>query len=195
MNTHKHLKHGQALVETTLVLPLVLLLILGIISYGLYINAADTIQQATRVGARTAAIGDSLGCPGDSAETQLANGQPPTMYGIVDDQINNDAPWLTSGSGTSAKPLITYAAVIGNPSNAQQNDILITVAYPYHPMLPIPGLLPSQIEIAQTYQMMVQTMPPFSPTMPSGETTQWTQPPPPTGSNVNYVIEPGGCPG
>lgn len=200
MNTHKHSKRGQAqaLVETALVLPLVLVLIFGIISYGLYINAAGTIQQAARVGARTATIGDTLGCPGNSAETQLANGQPPTVYGVVDDQINNDAPWLTSGSGTSAKPLITYAAVIGNQSNPQQNDILITVAYPYHPILPIPGLLPSQIEIAQTYQMMVQTPQPpdgLQSSMPNGETAQWTQPPPPTGSTVNYLIQPGGCPG
>jgi len=181
MNTGTHLKLGQALVETALVLPLVLLLIFGIISYGLYINAADTIQQAARVGARTATIGDTLGCPGDSAETQLANGQSPTVYGIVDNQINNDSPWLTSGSGTSAKPLITYAAVIGNPSNAQENDILVTVAYPYHPILPIPGLLPSEIEIAQTYQMMVQTMPPYSSTMPSGETAPMDPTPTPNG--------------
>ncbi|MHB1956957.1 MAG: TadE/TadG family type IV pilus assembly protein, partial [Sulfobacillus sp.] len=46
MNTRTHLKRGQALVETALVLPLVLLLIFGIISYGLYINAVDTVQQA-----------------------------------------------------------------------------------------------------------------------------------------------------
>jgi hypothetical protein len=97
MSTLKQPKRRQALE-----LPLVLLLVFGIISYGLYIEAADTIQQAARVGARTATIGDTLGYPGDLAEIQLADGQPPNVYGVVDDQINNDTP-LISESGTFAK--------------------------------------------------------------------------------------------
>ncbi|MCL5971539.1 MAG: hypothetical protein M1499_03140, partial [Firmicutes bacterium] len=65
--------------------------------------------------------------------------------------------------------------------------------------LPIPGLLPSTIEIAQTYQMMVQTAQPqnaTTPNQPTGspydETSQWTQPTPPT-TNVTYLTQPNGC--
>ncbi|PSR28692.1 MAG: hypothetical protein C7B43_09775 [Sulfobacillus benefaciens] len=190
---------GQALVETALVLPLVLLLLFAIVSYGLYINAVDTIQQAVRVGARTAAIGDTLGCPGDSAATQLSQGHHPTVYGAVDDQLNHDKPWLSTGSGSTAIPVISYAAIIGNDANPQQNNVIVTVAYSYHPVIPIPGLLPNPVEVAQTYQMMVETPQPSNgttPTMPTGspyeETAQWTQPPPPT-AGVTYLIQPGGC--
>lgn len=189
---------GQALVEMALVLPLLLLFLLGIITYGVYINATDAIQQATRVGVRTAAIGDTLGCPGDSAESQLAAGSPPTVYGAVDNQLTSDQ-WIAIGSGTSALPVISYAAIVGNQSNSQQNDVLMTLAYAYHPVFSFPGLLPSTIEITDTYQMMVQTAQPpnaTTTTEPTGspyhETTRWTNPSPPA-SNVTYLTQPGGC--
>jgi len=190
---------GQALIETALVLPLILLVLFGIISYGLYINAMSTVQQAVRVGARAASIGDTLGCPGDSATNQLASGNPPTVYGVVDDQINHDQPWLTTRIGSSPIPVISYAAIVGNQQNTQQNNILLTVAYPYRPLLSIPGLLPTQLEISETYQMMVETPQPpgaTTTTEPTGspydETTKWTTPPPPT-TNITYLVQPGGC--
>ncbi len=153
-------RSGQALIETALVLPVLILLVLSLISYGLYINAVTTIQQAVRVGARTAAIGDTLGCPGNSALQELSQGHHPTVYGMVDDQINHDQPWLTTTAGSTAKPVITYAAIIGNSTNVQQQNVLLTVAYPYQPLIPLPGLLPAHLVIAQTYQMMVETAPP-----------------------------------
>ena len=191
-------RSGQAVVEMALVLPLLVLFILGIISYGLYINAVDTVQQAVRLGVRSAALGDTMGCPGDSAETELGDGQPATVYGVVDDQLNNNKA-LSPTSGSTPLPVVTYAAVIGNQSNSQENDILMTVAYAYHPVIPIPGLLPSTVEIAETYQMMVETAPAsdaVSATEPTGspydESAQWTVPAPPS-SNVSYLVQPDGC--
>ncbi len=191
-------RSGQAVVEMALVLPILVLFILGIVSYGLYINAVDTVQQAVRLGARSAALGDTLGCPGDSAETELGQGKPATVYGVVDDQLNNNKA-LSPTSGGTPLPVVSYAAVIGNQSNAQQNDILMTVAYAYHPVIPIPGLLPGTVEIAETYQMMVETPAPSNaltttePTAaPYDESAQWTNPAPPS-SNVSYLVEPGGC--
>ena len=189
---------GQAVVEMALVLPILVLFIFGIISYGLYVNAVDTVQQAARLGVRAAALGDTMGCPGDSAETELGNGQPATVYGVVDDQLNNNKA-LSPTSGGNPLPVISYAAMIGNQSNSQANDILMTVAYAYHPVIPIPGLLPSTVEIAETYQMMVETAPAsnaitaIEPTgSPYDESTQWTQPTPPS-SNVSYLVQPNGC--
>ena len=191
---------GQALIETALVLPLLILLVLSLISYGLYINAVTTIQQAVRVGARSAAIGDTLGCPGNSALQELSHGSRPTVYGMVDDQINHDQPWLTTTTSSTAKPVVTYAAVIGNRANAQQQNVLLTVAYPYQPLIPLPGLLPAHLVIAQTYQMMVETAQPShatTTTQPTGspydETSQYTTPPPP--SSATYLRQPGYCSG
>ncbi|MCY0878475.1 MAG: pilus assembly protein [Firmicutes bacterium] len=181
---------GQALVEMALILPVLLLFTLAIVSYGLYINAVATVQEAARVGARAAAIGDTLGCPGDSADAELAAGNPPTVYGVVDDEINNDRPWLQA----NGQSLIAFAAVVGNQANPQNNTVMVTVVYPYHPLLPIPGLLPSSVTIAQTYQMMVETPQPsnaVSTTEPAGESTAWTSPLP-TGIS-DYLIPLNGC--
>jgi Flp pilus assembly protein TadG len=186
---------GQALVETALVLPVLLVLLLGIITYGLYINAVDTVQQAVRVGVRAASIGDTLGCPGDSAIAQLAAGDTPTVYGLVDDQINTNR-WISQNADL---PVVSYAAIVGDNTDAEQNTVLMTVALAYHPVVPIPGLLPSTVEISQTYQMMVQNPQPADglttqePTgTPYDETSTWTSPAPPT-TNTLYLIQPGGC--
>ncbi|PSR23933.1 MAG: hypothetical protein C7B45_01210 [Sulfobacillus acidophilus] len=196
MNKMLRSRSGQALVETALVLPILLLLLLGIITYGLYINAVDTVQQAARVGVRAASIGDSLGCPGDSATSQLAAGDSPTVYGLVDDQLDTNK-WLNLEN--SDVPVVSYAAIVGNESNTEQDTVLMTVALTYHPMVPIPGLLPSTVEIAQTYQMMVQNAQPsdgLTTSQPTGapydETSTWTTPTPPS-TNVSYLTQPGGC--
>lgn len=197
MRNRRPCRSGQALVETVLVLPVILLILLGIISYGLYINAVDTIQQAARIGARSAAIGETFGCPGDSAQTQLNNNQPATVYGQVDDQINGSRPWMTIAT-TNPLPVISYAAILAQSSsqNPLESDVEITIAYPYSPLIPLPGLLPNTIEITKTYQMMVETAQPSGGTIstfPSGfpyyETTKWTNPSPATPSG-GYLTQP-----
>ena len=48
---------GQALVETALVLPLLIILILGIIQFGIIFNNQVAVASAAREGARSAAVG------------------------------------------------------------------------------------------------------------------------------------------
>lgn len=50
---------GQALVEFAIILPLLLLLIMGIIQFGMIINAYLSIQNAAREGARAGILGSS----------------------------------------------------------------------------------------------------------------------------------------
>ena len=189
---------GQALVEFVLVAPLLLTILFGIIAYGLYINAANTVSAAARVGARSAVIGETFGCPGNSAAAALATGQSPTVYGEVDDQLAHGGLPVHPGSGAPL-PVISYGAVLTNSGNTAQDNVEITIAYPYHPPFTAFGLLSSTIMIAQTYQMMVQTAQPaggLQSTLPTGkpyeETAQYTHPAPPS-SNVQYLVQPSGC--
>ena len=217
---------GQALVEFALVLPLLMLLIFGIISYGLYINANVTVQEAARIGARTLALGNALGCPGDSAELQAAAAQSAssaspspssspspgpatpssvTVYGVVDDQIANGFGMSVNNSSDKAIAVLTYNAGTNssgattsepntvweytNTSDPSESYAVVEVFYPYHPIIAIPGLLPSTIMLHQTYSMMVQTPQPSgdlsSPApSPSGSTTP---------SGAYEVVQPG-CP-
>ncbi|MDP4182990.1 MAG: pilus assembly protein [Bacillota bacterium] len=52
-------KQGQAIVETALVLPIVLLILMGIIDFGLMFNNYLVLNNASREGARKAAVGGS----------------------------------------------------------------------------------------------------------------------------------------
>lgn len=51
---------GQALVEMALVLPILLMLVFGIIEFGRIFNAYIVVSNASREGARYAAVGRSL---------------------------------------------------------------------------------------------------------------------------------------
>jgi Flp pilus assembly protein TadG len=136
---------GQALIEFILVFPLLLLLILGIITGGLYINANITVEQAARLGSRGALLGDPLGSP------QSTNDH--TIYGLVDQQIVegfalSDAHVTVSDSEntTISPPLIT-----------------VTVQDDYTPLITIPGLMPPTVTLTQSYSVMAQTAPSPSP--------------------------------
>jgi len=50
-------ENGQALVETALVLPLVLLLLLGVVQFGIILSGEIAVSSAAREGARLAAVG------------------------------------------------------------------------------------------------------------------------------------------
>lgn len=49
---------GQAVVETALILPIIILILMGIIDFGLLFNNYLIIANASREGARKAAVGD-----------------------------------------------------------------------------------------------------------------------------------------
>jgi Flp pilus assembly protein TadG len=52
-------KKGQAIVETALILPIIILILMGIIDFGLMFNRYLVINNAAREGARNAAVGVS----------------------------------------------------------------------------------------------------------------------------------------
>ena len=52
-------KKGQSLVETALVLPILLLILTGIIDFGLLFNNYLVVSNASREGARRAAVGST----------------------------------------------------------------------------------------------------------------------------------------
>lgn len=83
---------GQALVEFALVFPIALLVIFGIIVFGLYIFYQQQLTNVAREAARYAAIHSSQAlCPTSSWRDPQA---PPTTYPLVScDGPKNDPPW------------------------------------------------------------------------------------------------------
>ena len=54
-------QRGQSLVEFALILPVFIILVFGIIDFGMGLRAYITVTQATREGARYAAVGNPAG--------------------------------------------------------------------------------------------------------------------------------------
>lgn len=53
----KHRKKGQALLEFSILLPIILLIVMGISEFGIMLNSYLTIQNASREGARLGIMG------------------------------------------------------------------------------------------------------------------------------------------
>lgn len=152
-------KSGQALVEFALVAPFLVLLMLAIVSFGLYINANLTVQAAARIGARSALIGYPVGCPGDPSSTS-------TVYGQVDAQISQGFGLSVNDSSSTPRVLLDPPPTIVSGTN---QDIVVNVRYLYRPIIPLPGLLPSVLTLNQSYTVLSQgPYPPRSSTCASG---------------------------
>jgi Flp pilus assembly protein TadG len=100
-------EEGQGVVEFAFVLPILLALVLGIVQFGIAFNNYLTITDATRVGARKAAVSRFLGDSGAAARVatySAAGGLDPVRL-VVD---VNATSWTTPGA-----------------------DVTVTVTYPY----------------------------------------------------------------
>jgi TadE-like protein len=67
-------EEGQAMVEFALVLPILLLLVMGIIQFGIVFNNYVTLTDGVRAGARQAAVSRTLADPVTAARQVLGRG-------------------------------------------------------------------------------------------------------------------------
>jgi Flp pilus assembly protein TadG len=100
-------EQGQTAVEFALIAPLLIVLLLGVVQFGIAFNNYLTITDAARVGARKAIV---LRFSGGSIND-------------VEDAVRAAAPGLDSG-----KLKIDVSAPTGWTSG---NDVTVTVKYPY----------------------------------------------------------------
>ena len=101
---------GQALVEFAIILPVLLLILLGIIEFGLMLNSYLTIQNASREGARLGIVGGTT----DEIKSNVVSVSP---------NLNADD-----------------LSVTVSPDDADRNSgdtLTVTVNYYYHTTVPI----------------------------------------------------------
>ena len=101
---------GQAITEFAIILPVLMMLLLGIIQFGIIFNNYITLTDATRAGARTAAVNRFLGDDGASAVTAVENAAQGLDQSVLDPTISVTASpdWKTTG-----------------------NEVTVTASYPY----------------------------------------------------------------
>ena len=144
----RHTDRGAAAVEFALVVPLLVLLVFGIISYGVMLSFRQTLSQATTEGARAAAV-------------TLVEAQK-TSQGIaaVNDALDSTGVTCAGGSlrrgGSAVGTCDVGAPAPCSPSGATPTCVTVTLSYDYdaHPLVPsFPGVgvvLPSTLRYSAT---------------------------------------------
>ena len=107
-------KRGQAMVEFALVLPLFLLLVCGIIEFGVLYNAQLTLEQDAREGARYAAVHASDSDLTDQVYEHL-NIEPMTSsISVVVDLSQTNAVTVTASTVVPALTPVGYMLFTDN---------------------------------------------------------------------------------
>jgi Flp pilus assembly protein TadG len=117
MKLHSNIKRneqGQAMVEFAIVLPILLMLVFGIVQFGITFNHYLTLTDAVRAGARQAAVSRIASDPAGAAEARVRS----AASGSLDD----------ADLDVTVTP---YDPQSGQAKFAQGGDVTVTATYPY----------------------------------------------------------------
>lgn len=101
-------ERGQTLVEFAALLPVLCLLLFGIIQFGVVFHDYITVTDASRVGARKAAVSRFVGDSGASAETAALTAATSLDDDLVTASCDAD-DWDASGSDVSCTVTYPYS--------------------------------------------------------------------------------------
>lgn len=140
---------GAELVEAALVIPVLLMLLLGIVSFGRAYNVYQTITRAAREGARELVLTSSA----MTGSTTYSASDVQTDF--VEPALKNDNldPSLISNYKT------TYVFLDPNDPNPDICGVQISFDYPYTLSIPFTTLNFSTINLSTTVQMRLENQP------------------------------------
>jgi Flp pilus assembly protein TadG len=135
---------GQALVEFALVAPIFFLLLFGIIEGGRFLLYYETLNNATREGARYAIVhGSRSSCPSGPMEAGIT---APTCYdasGAKVVQKVKDTAFGLLGATVAVTP--TWPT-----DNARDSDVTVSATYTYRSLVPLIPFPPISITAEST---------------------------------------------
>jgi hypothetical protein len=94
-------ERGQVLVEFALVLPVLLLLILGIVYFGRYMNYSNQETQLAEEGARWAAVNNNPSTTGQTLQTFIRSQAQPELQAGSSDVTSPAMVWIYYPTGSS----------------------------------------------------------------------------------------------
>lgn len=112
---------GQALVEFAIILPLLLMLVMGILQFGMMLNVYLAIENASREGARAGIVGSS-----DAEIQQLIISTSPSLdpenltVTITPDETNR-----SSGDTITVKVTYNYKLIVPIISRLFNNEVIL----------------------------------------------------------------------
>ena len=144
---------GQSLVEFALLIPLFLILVFGIIDFGLGLRAYISVTQSTREGARFASIGNTAGTFTSGGSGECNGTTLTTVVGRVCRTMNGLD--LTDVESVS----VTYPN-----GNAPGETVRVSASYQYEYITPVRrlvqffsgGSLPSFLTVSSSTEMRLE---------------------------------------
>lgn len=136
------------MVEFALVAPLLLILLYGIIQFGLIFYGFITIEQAAKIGVRAASLGESASTVGQAIDNQVS-GIGLNASATARSPYTPPSPFASTSNRLVWKG---YVTTVGNTSG-----IVVEVAYHYPIAIPFFGT--KNIEIHQSYTMAEEDPP------------------------------------
>jgi Flp pilus assembly protein TadG len=102
---------GQAMTELALVMPIFAMLVLAIVQFGIAFNNYLTLTDATRAGARKAAVSRFVGDNGASAKVAVENAAAGLDPAKLDPniQVTSSPNWTTTGSQVTVTASYPYS--------------------------------------------------------------------------------------
>ncbi|HWJ67630.1 MAG TPA: TadE/TadG family type IV pilus assembly protein [Nocardioides sp.] len=126
---------GAAAVEFALIMPILLLLVFGIISYGYMLSFRQAISQAAAEGARAAAVAQVAGERDDDAVAAVNDALD--SYGVTCADADGPLQRNLADVGTCS---VVIAQCDGEPASVLCATVTIDYAYEANPLLPVPGV-------------------------------------------------------
>jgi Flp pilus assembly protein TadG len=132
------------MVEFALILPVLLLLVTGLIQFGLLFNKYITLTDTVRNGARTLAVGRGLSNPCDPAVLQMVKSA--SAIGLTSGQVT---PSFSSSSDFCGSGAYTYNTSGNTGGNEVQGDqATVTAVQPF--TLSVFGMSIVQLNLSAT---------------------------------------------
>jgi Flp pilus assembly protein TadG len=130
---------GQALAEFALVVPIFLVLLLGMIEAGRFMFYYETLNHATREGARYAIVNgsNSMHCP---------TGTPAPGSYACDPSGEDVKDRVRASVFGTLKADITVPTPTWSPDNSRGSTVRVTASYTYRTLVPLVPLPPITVE-------------------------------------------------
>jgi Flp pilus assembly protein TadG len=144
-------RRGNAIIEVTLMAPWLFFLFVGVFDFGFYAYALISVQNAARVAVLNMAQTSS------SWSSATATADACTAVSL---ELGSMANANTFPQDCGSLPLIVKTAALDGTTTPASADntraASVTVTYQTVPLIPIPGLLPSQYTFTRNVQMRVK---------------------------------------
>jgi Flp pilus assembly protein TadG len=157
---------AQSLVEFALIVPMLLILLFGIVDFGLGLRAYISIASATREGARYASVGNPPGTFSSGGSGECNGTTITTAVGKVCGTINGlnlvNVQNVTVQTCDTASPPVCVAATAQNLFPGK--SVRVTADYRYHYITPVKalinmlsaGALTDYLTISSTTEMRIE---------------------------------------